>query len=278
MYNINFEEIDMESLTQFKTFNQFFTRKLKQGIRPVKDEQDPKSMCSPCDGTVLTCGEINQDHKTIECVKGRDYPLYEFMFGLYNREEVYAQVDKLVESSVKKGKKMFYTVIYLAPSDYHRYHSPAIFEAYNRTHITGYLDPVKPKFVNKHKDVFKYNERVNVHGKWAQGFFGISFVGALNVGSIKLNFDETLKTNVSSPQSPYYLDVQYSENKENALPLDFHLKNLKDKGLNFKKADELGCFEMGSTIVLFFEADDDYDFCMSPGQKLNLGQEIFKKK
>lgn len=199
------------------------------------------------------------------------------MFGLYNREEVYDQVDKLVQSSIKKGKKMYYTVIYLAPSDYHRYHSPAIFEAYNRTHVTGYLDPVKPNYVNKHKDVFKYNERVNIQGKWAQGFFGISFVGALNVGSIKLNFDETLKTNVATPESPYFLDLQYSKNKENKLPLDFHLNGKQDKGLDFKKGEELGFFEMGSTIVLIFESDSDYNFCMQPGQKLRLGQEIFKR-
>lgn len=61
---------------------------------------------------------------------------------------------------------MFYTVLYLSPGDYHRFHSPAHFESFSRTHIAGNLDPVKPSYVNKFKDVFKNNERVNVFGEW----------------------------------------------------------------------------------------------------------------
>jgi phosphatidylserine decarboxylase len=83
-------------------------------------------------------------------------------------------------------------VIYLAPSDYHRFHSPAIFSTFYRRHIVGYLDPVKPAYVNKHKDVFKNNERVNLFGEWNSGFFCMSYVGALNVGSIKLHHDPTV--------------------------------------------------------------------------------------
>jgi phosphatidylserine decarboxylase len=94
-----------------------------------------------------------------------------------------------------RGNKLFSMVIYLAPSDYHRFHAPAIFHADYRRHILGYLDPVKPSYVNKHKDVFKNNERVNLFGNWSQGFFLTSFVGALNVGSIKLDYDKKLKTN-----------------------------------------------------------------------------------
>lgn len=62
-------------------------------------------------------------------------------------------------------------VIYLAPSDYHRFHSPGFYHADFRKHIIGYLDPVKPSYVNKHKDVFKNNERVNLFGSWNSGFF-----------------------------------------------------------------------------------------------------------
>jgi phosphatidylserine decarboxylase len=83
-----------------------------------------------------------------------------------------------------------FAVIYLAPQDYHRYHSPAHFTANYRRHIAGYLEPVMPSYLKKHKDVLKENERVNVLGEWAHGFFAISFIGALNVGSIKLLFDD----------------------------------------------------------------------------------------
>lgn len=93
-----------------------------------------------------------------------------------------------------------YLVIYLAPGDYHRYHSPAHFIALYRRHIPGYLEPVLPAYVKKHKDVLKDNERVNLLGEWTHGLFALSFVGALNVGSIKINFDEDLVTNIGSPK------------------------------------------------------------------------------
>ena len=88
-----------------------------------------------------------------------------------------------------------YLVVYLSPGDYHRFHSPANFTANYRRHIAGYLEPVDPRYLKKHKEVLKSNERVNLLGDWAHGFFAISFVGATNVGSIKLNFDDTLRTN-----------------------------------------------------------------------------------
>jgi len=54
---------------------------------------------------------------------------------------------------------------------------------------------VKPAYVNKHKDALKNNERVNLFGSWAGGFMNVSFVGALNVGSIKVHEDPTILTN-----------------------------------------------------------------------------------
>jgi len=122
-------------------------------------------MCSPCDGRVLTCGEISTADATIDCVKGRSYRLDEFMLGV--RDEADKTIPALIKRVLDRGNKLFYMVIYLAPSDYHRFHSPTVYNAENRRHIAGYLDPVKPAYVNKHKDVFKNNERVNVFGQWS---------------------------------------------------------------------------------------------------------------
>jgi phosphatidylserine decarboxylase len=68
---------------------------------------------------------------------------------------------------------------------------------------------VRPDYVNKHKDVFKENERVSVLGQWHYGFFSMSFIGALNVGSICLLFDDALKTNLKSPKDLYITDRNY---------------------------------------------------------------------
>ena len=67
---------------QYTTFTDFFTRTLKPGYRKINKEMDERSMCSPCDGTVLTLGQINSADSTIDCVKGRSYRLDEFMIGV----------------------------------------------------------------------------------------------------------------------------------------------------------------------------------------------------
>ena len=71
------------------------------------------------------------------------------------------------------------------------------------------MEPVRPDYLTKHKDVLKDNERVNLLGEWTHGFFTMSFIGALNVGSIKLHFDDTLRTNIGSPTEPYLSDRNY---------------------------------------------------------------------
>lgn len=218
-YGINMEEVEEPDFGFYETFTKFFTRKLKKGVRTIEEENKTKSMCSPCDGRVLTCGLINSEFSTIDCVKGRSYRLDEFMLGvqgnqvdktehtsvLPNNESVAAMLDKVKQ----RGNQLMYMVIYLSPADYHRFHSPAIHTADFRRHIVGYLSPVKPSHVNKHKDVFKNNERVNIFGRWAQGFYFESAVGATNVGSIKLDFDTDVLTNKAVPRYPYYEDQSY---------------------------------------------------------------------
>jgi phosphatidylserine decarboxylase len=275
----------------YTTFNKFFTRELKEGARKIHNAEDKTTIASPCDGRVLSCGEISTSESTIDCVKGRSYRLDEFMLGVRDDQE--KTIPALIKKVVEKGNKLFYMVIYLAPSDYHRFHAPAICSADYRRHIAGYLDPVKPAYVNKHRDVFKNNERVNLFGDWAHGFFFISFVGALNVGSIKLTFEPDLYTNLTNPKEPYLYDKAYSTTKPPSGPLDKYLKPeelnkekdvkarkageplaLREDGVTFVKGETTGWFEMGSTIVLIFEGPQDTQLQISEGQKLVLGQEI----
>lgn len=84
---------------------------------------------------------------------------------------------------------MFYAVVYLAPGDYHRFHSPAAWIAERRRHFAGELFSVSPWMVGKLQDLFILNERVALLGRWRYGFFSFTAVGATNVGSIRINFD-----------------------------------------------------------------------------------------
>ena len=167
-------------------------------------------------------------------------------------------------------------VIYLSPGDYHRFHSPAIHQGHFRRHIAGYLSPVKPSYVNKHRDVFKNNERVNIFGDWKDGndFFFTSFVGALNVGSILLDFDEDVATNCYKPIDPYYEDKSYMAGLE--YPLDYYLTEMKPEGsISFEKGEMTGRFEMGSTIVLIYECNSSKTASfIKEGDAVRLGQQI----
>lgn len=203
LYGVNFDEIKVEDINTFRTFNQFFTRELKDGARTIDNEQDLTTLCSPCDGKVLSFGPIDSLHSTMDCIKGHTYRLDEFLFGYKTDKDINnpqaTMTESIIKSAIDRGNKVMFAVIYLAPQDYHRYHSPGYFTANYRRHIAGYLEPVRPDYLLKHKDVLKDNERVNVLGEWTHGFFTMSFIGALNVGSIKLLFDDELKTNVRSP-------------------------------------------------------------------------------
>lgn len=81
VYEIDMNEYEHPEFEYYNTFTEFFTRKLKPGARKVHEPNNTQSMCSPCDGRVLTCGKINSEYATIDCVKGRSYKLDEFMFG-----------------------------------------------------------------------------------------------------------------------------------------------------------------------------------------------------
>ena len=107
----------------------------------------------------------------------------------------------------ERGNEAKFIVLYLSPGDYHRFHSPAVMSVNNRRHVPGYLCPVRPSYLEKNKDGLKDNERATLFGQWGQGFFAMTMVGALNVGSIVLNFDQELHTNMLKPKAPFIQDA-----------------------------------------------------------------------
>lgn len=112
----------------------------------------------------------------------------------------------------REGNKLCFAVVYLAPGDYHRYHSPTAWVVERRRHFAGELFSVSPWMVGKLADLFVLNERVALLGRWRYGFFSMIPVGATNVGSIRVNFDSvrfvnfrllfTLLASIRLPPSP----------------------------------------------------------------------------
>ena len=92
--------------------------------------------------------------------------------------------------NLRPGNSLFFSVIYLAPGDYHRFHSPTAWVVEKRRHFVGELFSVSPWMAKRLEGLFVLNERVALLGRWRYGFFGMVPVGATNVGSIVVNFDQ----------------------------------------------------------------------------------------
>ena len=134
-----------------------------------------------------------------------------------------------------KGVNLSYANIYLSPRDYHHYHAPCDLSVLQALYIPADLYSVAKKFLLKIPNLYAKNERVILKCKMRNGgIFWMVFVGALNVGKMRFDFDTRIQTNACA-------------NRAEAL---YEYENL-----NFKKGDHLGNFELGSTIVLVAQSE-----------------------
>jgi phosphatidylserine decarboxylase len=140
-------------------------------------------------------------------------------------------LDELIpyQTNLNEG---YFINLYLSPRDYHRFHVPIDLEVVRATYIPGELYPVKPSFLQKEL-VFPKNKRVVLRCRDnKERYFYIVLVGAMIVGKIILNFDERFQKDYSE-----IFDIEYKT------------------PVKLKKGDELGRFEFGSSILLFFGKD-----------------------
>ncbi|KAH3687248.1 hypothetical protein WICPIJ_001764 [Wickerhamomyces pijperi] len=178
---------------------------------------------------------------------------------------------KVVQSD---DKELFFAVIYLAPGDYHRYHSPTNWVVTLRRHFIGELFSVAPYFQRTLNKLFVLNERVALLGYWKYGFFSMIPVGATNVGSIKVNFDKDLATNTKY-ESAHYQDSELKRVKKNTCYEATYSNASKVLGGQpVTKGEEVGGFMLGSTVVLLFEAPKEFKFNINKGQKVKMGAKL----
>ncbi|KAH7335323.1 phosphatidylserine decarboxylase-domain-containing protein [Rhizoctonia solani] len=164
-------------------------------------------------------------------------------------------------SAVKPENELFFAVVYLAPGDYHRFHSPAAWVVERRRHFAGELFSVSPWIARRIANLFVLNERVALLGRWKYGFFSMIPVGATNVGSIVVNFDKDLRTNLRKRPPPgAFVEAHYTQ--ASALL----------RGQPLARGHEMGGFKLGSTVVMVFEAPRNFRFTVKPGEKVKVGQ------
>ncbi|KAK2762204.1 phosphatidylserine decarboxylase 1 [Arachnomyces sp. PD_36] len=153
---------------------------------------------------------------------------------------------------------LYYAVIYLAPGDYHRFHSPVAWVVKNRRHFAGELYSVSPYLQRTLPGLFTLNERIVLLGRWRWGFFSVTPVGATNVGSIKINFDSELRTNslTTDTAADRASALALQRGDTNPVFAEATYKHASNTlgGHALQRGEEMGGFQLGSSIVLVFEA------------------------
>lgn len=228
---VDFEEAELP-VGEYTSIQKLFTRNLKPGLRPV----DPfATLVSPADSRVVSYGDVTPNLEMI--VKGRRISVDLF----------------LAQEGLSRRPGLKYCVLYLAPRDYHGYHAPANMLVDSRLHFPGLMLSVAPWFIGLTDKVWTDNERVVLRGRWAHGEMWYGAVGAFNVGSMTLETEPDLVTNIK------HQEVSYLE-----YPTPFEM----DAGAR------VGGFKMGSSIVLIFDAPRSFEFTVKPGDKVTYGQSL----
>jgi phosphatidylserine decarboxylase len=198
----------------YPSFNSFFTRALAPGARPI--DRDARAVVSPVDGTVSQIGYL--DGLSIVQAKGRTYGLDAL---LCQREE---WVERLAGGA--------FATLYLAPRNYHRIHMPLAGELRGAWYVPGRLFSVNEATAGAVPELFSRNERVVCAFETPSGLpFAMVLVGALFVGSIATVWHGDVSP--CRPRQAQALAVSAS-------------------GCGLDKAEEMGRFNMGSTVVILF--------------------------
>ncbi|CEO59127.1 Putative Phosphatidylserine decarboxylase [Penicillium brasilianum] len=190
---------------------------------------------------------------------------------------------------------LFYVVIYLAPGDYHRFHSPTEWVVESRRHFAGELYSVSPYLQRTLPGLFTLNERVALLGRWRWGFFSYIPVGATNVGSIKINFDSELRTNSLLTDTAADLAAaraaERGETDPGFVEATYAHASRTLGGHPLRRGEEMGGFQLGSTVVLVFEAPlggrksfdagwpdkerpDGWNWAIEKGQRIKMGEKL----
>lgn len=215
-YQVDMQQAAESNPHAYPTFNAFFTRALKEGIRPIDDMHN--SLVNPADGVISQLGTL-QDNLMIQA-KGHQYTV----------EDLLANDDKA--SLFKDG---FYSTIYLSPKDYHRVHMPLSGKCNQMTYIPGKILPVKLKTAATVPNLFAINERVVCYFETAFGKMAVILVGATIVGSIEVAWHGVV--NGKHPGTITTWDY--------------------DEPISLEKGQEMGRFNIGSTVIVLCENQPD---------------------
>jgi phosphatidylserine decarboxylase len=235
-FNVNMAEAENENLESYPDFNSFFTRSLKTSARPI--DHGAQRVACPVDGAISQLGYI--DGATVFQAKGYSYDLQSLLGG-----------DAALAKQFTDGA---FATLYLSPRDYHRIHMPIAGRLTQMLYAPGRLFSVNPTTVKRVRNLFARNERVIAVFESQVGPMVMIPVGALNVACI-----ETVWHGVVTP--PHRQPVQR------------WIYDRADDVIQLAKGEEMGRFNMGSTVLLLFPKNTiRWDENLKPGDAIRMGQ------
>ncbi|CDS52909.1 Phosphatidylserine decarboxylase [Polaromonas sp. CG9_12] len=234
-YQVNMDEALNPDIGAYLSFNDFFTRALKPGARPLAEA----ALVCPVDGAISQFGVIRHDQ--LLQAKGHDYSTTALVGG-----------DAALAAQYDNGH---FATIYLSPKDYHRIHMPAGGRLTRMIYVPGDLFSVNPVTARGVPGLFARNERVVCVFESARGPFVLALVGATIVGSMATVWHGV----VNPPRGKVVREWLYPAADQPAVDL--------------KQGEEMGRFLLGSTVVLLFPKGPlRFNPDWAPGRAVRLGE------
>ena len=234
-YKVNMEEAQRQHAEDYVCFNDFFTRQLREGARPLSKLAN--AVISPVDGSVSAAGKIDQDQ--IFQAKGKSFSLQALLGG-----------DAEMAALFRQGN---FATLYLAPRDYHRIHMPFAGSLQKMTYVPGKLFSVNQNTADNIDELFARNERAVCLFQTAIGPMAVILVGALIVAGIETSWHGQV-----APAKQKFTE-SYSA----------------DSAVELGRGEEMGLFKLGSTVILLFpEESIHWSDGLQKGASVRLGQSI----
>lgn len=232
-YGVNMAEAAQPDPAAYPTFNEFFTRTLKPGARPIATAD----FICPVDGAISQVGDIKDGQ--IFQAKGHEYSTLALLAGNLSLAE--------------KFQHGSFATLYLSPKDYHRIHMPCDGRLISMTYVPGALFSVNPDTARGIRGLFARNERVICEFESADnGSFVLVLVGATIVGSMATTWHGL----VNPPRSKSTRSWRYD-----------------DQTIELIKGEEMGRFLLGSTVVMLFPAGKlRFNMDWVAGKAIQLGE------
>ena len=233
-YNVDMSEAEQKTAADFSCFNDFFTRSLAAGKRPLA--QDPGAIVCPVDGAVSAIGDIEAGQ--VFQAKGKSFSLTALLGG-----------NPKLSALFNSGK---FATLYLSPRDYHRIHMPITGTLEEMIYVPGKLFSVNQTTAENIDNLFARNERVICIFETELGPMALILVGAMIVASI-----ETVWAGQVAPSKLSQHDEHYREQAP----------------IVIRKGEEMGRFKLGSTAIVLFPPDMmNWDAALQTNSAIRLGQ------